>query len=458
MASYPFTKTEWDNCIKVLKTLKNNPLDNPDNQTFKTLVTSIYKIAKKQINAKQKESSPSRKLKRLEDNIKIKQTKIIANALSVTTDFWHQSVPAEPFETLNQSLLCYSCKQDFKQLHFFYHKLCPNCANDHYERRQRTMDLSGHRIIVTGGRVKIGYATALKCLKAGAEVIVTSRFPAITLNQFEKEIDYDNWKQRLTVYGLDLRHLPSVQAFLKYVFSRFEGLELLINNAAQTIKYTSNYYTPLLHQEQHLLLNSNKTIELIPNTISVTTETLSLSELDKHMPVTLNRFNQPIDERIKNSWNASLHEVGLEELLEVNLINHISPYVLISELKPLFLSSSQAQRFIINVTSSEGQFSYPNKTAHHPHTNMTKAALNMLTRTSAQEFIKDNIYMNAVDVGWISTGAHEAKRQRLFDQLMIPPLDSVDGAARIFHPIIAIKEGDTTLYGKLLKNYKIVEW
>lgn len=457
MTRYSFTNTEWENCIKVLEALKSDPLNNPDNQTFKTLIAGIYKTAKKQINATRTEAGRPRAQKRLDDKVKIKQTTIIANALSVTTDFWHQNTEAKSFEPLSQARQCYCCKQNYKQLHFFYHKLCPECATENYERRQHSLDLSNHRVVITGGRVKIGYATALKCLRAGAEVLVTSRFPGITLSQFEKESDYEDWKRELTVYGLDLRHLPSVQTFVNYVNAHFNGLELLINNAAQTIKYTGDYYAPLLQQEKQALLNSTAS-NFFPNTIPVTLDTLSLPELDKHIPVALNRFNQPIDERDKNSWNASLHEVELEELLEVNLINHISPYLLISGLKSLFLKSEQAQRFILNITSSEGQFSYPNKTAHHPHTNMTKAALNMLTRTSAQEFIKDHIYMNAVDVGWISTGANEAKRQRLFDQLMIPPLDSVDGAARIFHPIIEIKNGNTELYGKLLKNYKIVDW
>lgn len=172
----------------------------------------------------------------------------------------------------------------------------------------------------------------------------------------------------------------------------------------------------------------------------------------------LNRFGQPVDYREKNSWNSTLTEIGLEELLEVNLINHISPYILISELTALMQQSKHPQQFIINVTSSEGQFSYANKTVHHPHTNMTKAALNMLTRTSAADYVNKNIFMNSVDVGWISTGANEEKRARLFDNLMIPPLDSVDGAMRIIHPILEIKNGNTQLYGKLLKNYKEVDW
>ena len=104
------------------------------------------------------------------------------------------------------------------------------------------------------------------------------------------------------------------------------------------------------------------------------------------MELKLNRFGQPVDLRDKNSWNATLEEVSMYELVEVNLINQISPYFLIKELTPLMKASTFKEKFIVNVTSSEGQFSYQNKTMYHPHTNMTKAALNMLTRTSAKEY------------------------------------------------------------------------
>lgn len=184
------------------------------------------------------------------------------------------------------------------------------------------------------------------------------------------------------------------------------------------------------------------TEKVIANVTPVSDIPLSLPEpswMEEHIPQ--NRFGQPVDHRDKNSWNSGLEDVGLEELLEVNLINHISPYCLISGPKALLLKSIRQKKFIINVTSSEGQCNYPNKNLFHPHTNMTKAALNMLTRTSGAELVRENIYMNAVDVGWISTGAHESKREKLFDSLRIPPLGPVDGAARILHPIDTISKG-----------------
>jgi len=172
----------------------------------------------------------------------------------------------------------------------------------------------------------------------------------------------------------------------------------------------------------------------------------------------LNRFGQPVDFREKNSWNARLEEISTYELLEVNLINHISPYLMIKALTPLLKASDFEAKFIVNVTSSEGQFSYQNKTIYHPHTNMTKAALNMLTRTSATAYAKAQIYMNSVDVGWVSTGAQESKRKAQFEVGYIPPLDPVDAAARILHPIYEGVVHEMYFVGALLKHFKTVDW
>lgn len=341
---------------------------------------------------------------------------------------------------------------------FFYHKLCPSCADENYKNRNLTHDFTGQTVIITGGRVKIGYAAALKFLRSGAKVIATSRFPALASEQFQGENDYDIWKDRLFLYGLDLRSLRSVHDFSDYCYQNFGSIDILINNAAQTIKYTPEYYQPLIAKEKLLLSHTPQ--NLIGNKTPVHEreyDFLTLSQQDlSEIPVT--RFGQPKDLRDKNSWNSLMDEIGTEELLEVNLINHISPYLLISALKPLMKKSPAEHRHIINVTSTEGQFSYKSKNEFHPHTNMTKAALNMLTKTSASDFVKDSIFMNAVDVGWISTGAIEVKRERLFEKTKIPPLDPVDGAMRIFHPIVQINEGKDQLYGKLLKNYRETEW
>ena len=89
---------------------------------------------------------------------------------------------------------------------------------------------------------------------------------------------------------------------------------------------------------------------------------------------------------------------------------------------------------------------------------MTKAALNMLTHTSAKDYAQNKIFLNCVDVGWISTGAIEPLRKKQFEAGYIPPLDPVDGAARILHPIYEQLKNKKTIFGKLLKNYRITDW
>jgi len=454
MKQYPFTPQEWETCLKVLESLKENPFENPDNQRFKTIITSIHKKAKKETRKSEYE------VKKQEDIAKMQQTTIISNAQDNTTFYTHQETQSEQtFQNLHIPRNCYACGKEYNELHFFYHKLCPSCAILNYNYRQLEPDFEGYQVVLTGGRVKIGYATALKFLRAKAKVLMTTRFPAIALEQLGKEPDFEVWKNNVIVYGLDLRNVKGVYEFTTYCKQHFAAIDILINNAAQTIKYTPEYYQPLIEQEQKQLI-ALKNPHLLPNPTPIHSDFNPelLPQFVEKESISLNRFGQPVDHRDKNSWNSTLEEISLEELLEVNFINHISPYLLISELKPLMQQSSHKEQFIINVTSSEGQFSYANKTIHHPHTNMTKAALNMLTRTSAADFAQNNIYMNAVDVGWISTGAHEEKRNKLFENLQIPPLDSVDGAMRIIQPILEVKNGHSELYGKLFKNYEIVEW
>lgn len=450
---YGFDEEEWNTCLRVLTTLKNSPFSNPENEQFGTLITKIYKQAKK-LNRKE-----SYKTKKRQDLSAVLNTQISENALENKTKFTESNyIDDHVFTKLAIPKNCYCCNQSFSYLHSFYNRLCPSCAELNYQYRNESIDLSGRKVILTGGRVKIGFAAALKFLRANAQVLVTTRFPALALAQFKEEEDYERWEHNLVVYGLDLRDLRAVEQFAEYYKYNFESLNILVNNAAQTIKYTDQYYRPLIEKEGVLLDLYLENKKLKANKTSIS-EGIHMLNNEKELPeLALNRFGQPIDDREKNSWNSTLVEVDMLELLEVNLINQISPYFLIKELTPLLKASSFEKKFIVNVTSSEGQFSYENKSVFHPHTNMTKASLNMLTRTAAKDYERHAIFMNAVDVGWVSTGAREELRKKQFDVGYIPPLDPVDGAARILAPIIeGIKDVHNPV-GKLLKNYEIVNW
>jgi len=445
---YGFTQEEWDACLKVLNKLKDSPFENPENMLFSTLLTKVAKKAKK-------EQSKERKKRTVDVTL---DSVLAKNASEGTTFFGNEQRDSEHYYThVEVPKKCYSCNTPYHNVHSFYHRLCPDCASTNLEQRWRTVDLKGRNVILTGGRVKVGYATALKLLRAGANLTVTTRFPGLALENFENEEDYETWSQNLLVYGLDLRMIKDVEQFTSFYSERFGALDILINNAAQTIKYTDEHYAPIVSREQKIIGNKAATgRQLIGNKSLANNKLIGASFNMEH--IELNRFGQPVDRRTKNSWNSGLEDIPPVELLEVSLINQISPFLLIQSLTPLFRKSGFDHKFIVNVSSSEGQFSYTNKTSDHPHTNMTKAALNMMTLTAAKEYSADGILMNSVDVGWISTGANEKLRARQFEIGYIPPLDSVDGAARILYPIFECLEKRQVLVGKLLKNYQIEDW
>ncbi|MFK7948283.1 MAG: SDR family NAD(P)-dependent oxidoreductase [Saprospiraceae bacterium] len=452
---YPFSKTQWENCIEVLSFLKEDPFNNPDNQLFGTLITKIHKKAKKA-----KRQQPDEEANKADIELG-KKSVIVKNALNNQTTYTAGTYEQKAYQTLKNKKNCYCCTDAYNQMHFYYHRLCPTCAEEHYNYRFTDIDLKGRNVILTGGRVKIGYATALKLLESGANLTITTRFPALALEDFQKEKNYEHWKNRLFIYGLDLRNLKAIKAFIDFYKQKHQSLDILINNAAQTVKYPNNYYEPLIAKEQKLLEINNKKLPLIANDTAIFQSSNSLlsNKILSEAEIQLNRFGQPVDERLKTSWNSNLEEISIFELIEVNLINQIAPYILIKELLPLIKASSNQFKFIVNVTSTEGIFNHSNKSTYHPHTNMTKAALNMMTHTSARDFKKYNISMNSVDVGWISTGAIEPLRKKQFEEGYVPPLDSVDGASRIFHPIIdTLKNNKISLTGYLLKNFRVKPW
>src|SRR5687768_878214 len=150
---------------------------------------------------------------------------------------------------------CYICKKDYSQIHHFYDQLCPACAELNFRKRTELADLRGRVALLTGGRVKIGYQAGIKLLRAGCHLIVTTRFPRDSAARYAAEADFAEWGHRLEIFGLDLRHTPSVEAFCRHLLATRERLDFIVNNACQTVRRPPDFYGHMMSQELGPLRN-----------------------------------------------------------------------------------------------------------------------------------------------------------------------------------------------------------
>jgi NAD(P)-dependent dehydrogenase (short-subunit alcohol dehydrogenase family) len=421
------------------------------------------------------------------------------DALTVELSAPGEGPSAAPDRTVQQRRTCYVCKASFYELHFFYDSMCARCAELNYQKREQTADLTGRCALITGARVKIGYQAGIMLLRAGARVIVTTRFPRDAAARYAREPDFAAWGSRLSIYGLDLRHTPSVEAFARQLCATLPGLDFILNNACQTVRRPPGFYAHLMQAEQtpfaslgaderRLLenyealrmagreLRSGGPAELparlgpelaraagLQDPAALSQIALLEDDLQEHARLfpegQLDADLQQRDLRGRNSWRLALDEVPAIELLEVQLVNAVAPFILNARCKPLMLRTPSRDKHIVNVSAMEGQFYRSFKTDKHPHTNMAKAALNMLTRTSAGDYVKDGIHMNSVDTGWVTDeDPAEIAARKTREHGFHPPLDIVDGAARICDPIFSGLLTGKHLWGQFFKDYMPTHW
>ena len=413
-----------------------------------------------------------------------------------------EAMPPGEARRVSEPRACYVCKCRFHELHSFYDAMCRACGDFNWQKRSQTADLTHRVALITGARVKIGYQAAIMLLRAGAHVVVTTRFPRDAAARYARESDFAEWGHRLEVHGLDLRHTPSVEAFANQLRKSHKRLDFIINNACQTVRRPAGFYTHLMvaeeqryaelpASEQRLLAAYERTRGagqaaalqaggegFFPATRS---HTPAAHAVGLHDPAALSQLAllpedrergthifpsgqldadlQQVDLRGRNSWRLPLADVSTVELLEVQLVNAVAPFILCARLKPLMLATPSRDKHIVNVSAMEGQFYRTFKTDKHPHTNMAKAALNMLTRTSAADYVNDGIHMNSVDTGWVTDeDAAEIAARKTREQGFHPPLDIVDGAARICDPIFSGIASGTHQWGVFFKDYAPTHW
>lgn len=482
--------------VKVLRQLHELPSEHPDVTTVKHAASHMYKALKQTRRLRKREAEAAA------DRAVIEAT---ATGSAMRIDDETKGIPLVSTARgafageLLKARGCYICKEDFTLVDAFYHWLCPRCAAFSHTKRDQRTDLTGKRALLTGGRAKIGMYIALRLLRDGAHTTITTRFPKDAVRRFAAMEDSADWLHRLKIVGIDLRDPTQVISLADDVAGA-GPLDILINNACQTVRRSPGAYSQLIEMESAPLPDLPMLPEMVTfdriseahpaaisgalaahavahhegeplevaeaahNAASLTALALKAghASLEAHLAGTaVDAGGLLPDTQTNNSWTQVVDEVDPLELLEVQFCNSIAPFLLVSRLRPSMRAAVQAgarRAYVVNVSAMEGQFSRRYKGPGHPHTNMAKAALNMMTRTSAGEmFETDQILMTAVDTGWITDERPHQDKLRIAAEGWHAPLDLVDGAARVYDPIVRGEAGED-LFGCFVKDYEPSPW
>ncbi|MET0133919.1 MAG: SDR family oxidoreductase [Kibdelosporangium sp.] len=426
-------------CLAVLERVRALPMDHPARLRMERAVDGFVKDGKRRRTSERKREAKA-----------ADRVAVAATGLGSTDRVEDVVVDADGVRgLLRRSRRCYSCKAAYFELDGFYQWLCPECAVDNRARRDARADLAGRRALVTGGRIKIGFHVARMLLRDGAHVTVTTRFPGDAAKRFAADPVTGQALDRVRIIGVDLRDPRQVVGLTEKMRADGQPLDILVNNAAQTVRRPAWSYARLQAAEARPVLG----IEAAPGFLPSLPEPDWSRELAG--PVDANGLIP--DPSPVNSWTAKLGEVDPVELLEVQLVNVVAPFMLVDGLLPLLRRSTFPRRYIVNVSAVEGWFAAKYKSGAHPHTNMAKAALNMLTRTSAEDLAAQGIHVTSVDTGWITDENPTPVKEATAGAGWRPPLDVLDGAARIYDPIVRGEAGDPPS-GVFLKDYRVVAW
>tara|TARA_Y100000766_G_C18916240_1_gene611705 strand:+ start:4002 stop:5549 length:1548 start_codon:yes stop_codon:yes gene_type:complete len=492
LVAHPLQLFEMDKQKRINLLKVSGQLSRPNKEEFKSRKKNAKKAAERKRREREKHARKATGIRSARENTVFVAPKMLGES----------DISIKRKIELENPRNCYVCKKMFTKLHHFYDSMCKECGDFNYAKRFQTAELKNQVAVVTGSRLKIGYHIVLMLLRSGANVIATTRFPVDSAMRYSQEEDYHEWKDRLKIHGLDLRHIPSVEIFCNYIEQSYGRLDILINNAAQTVRRPAGFYGHLMENEDkkrielskevlHLLNNHHQSIdELKDLAITATNEkntqlpvtwhapepgigiraSAKLTQIpysfDNSLPIKevfpegkLDADLQQVDLRKTNSWRLKIGEVETLEMIEVQLVNSVAPFVLCSKLSKIMRKENTGMKHIINVSAMEGKFHRFFKEDRHPHTNMAKAALNMMTHTSALDLAKDGIYMNAVDTGWVTDEDPvdlSKHKEEIHD--FQPPLDIVDGAARVMDPLFDGINTGKHWCGKFLKDYKPIDW
>jgi NAD(P)-dependent dehydrogenase (short-subunit alcohol dehydrogenase family) len=476
--------TDLEVTLRVLATMDGIDEEHPDFVAVRRATARMFKSVKK-----------SRRLEKRAEIADADRAVVAATATGAPDRIDDETrgiplaitVAAPTAGVLLKARSCYICKQPFTVVDSFYHQLCPDCAAMSHAKRDARTDLTGKSALLTGGRAKIGMYIALRLLRDGAHTTITTRFPRDAVRRFASLPDAGDWLHRLRVVGIDLRD-PAQVIGLTEAMIEAGPLDILINNAAQTVRRSPGSYAPLSEGEAAPLpdgplpelLTFGHTNDAHPQALAASVASHPILanagglDADELTALAMAAGSSSLarlaagtaidagglvpDHHDANSWTQHVHEVDPLEMLEVQLANVTAPFLLVSRLRPALAASSARRKYIVNVSAMEGQFGRGYKGPGHPHTNMAKAALNMLTRTSSKEMLEtDGILMTSVDTGWITDERPHPTKVRLAEEGFHAPLDLVDGAARVYDPIVRGESGED-LFGVFLKDYRPAAW